>query len=214
MTIDDYVIELHGSLHSGLSSRIDRNIDDIQSHLFCEGSVRSWQNDETLIFLPSVRNDVLLIFAHILQHFFRGGIGLRQVCDWCRLMWKYHKEVDARLLEKRLYKMGLMTEWRTFAALAVEMLGMPVETMPLYSPQKKWSRKAWKTLLFIMETGNFGNNRDYSYYEKFPYAVYKLISFFRHVHDLLRYFPIFPKDSFIVFTGVIKGGFKALKKDI
>lgn len=34
--------------------------------------------------------------------------------------------------------MGALGEWRAFAALAVEYLGMPVEAMPLYSPSARW----------------------------------------------------------------------------
>ena len=34
--------------------------------------------------------------------------------------------------------MGLMSEWKAFAAVAVDWLGMPVEAIPLYSSNRKW----------------------------------------------------------------------------
>lgn len=153
------VVELHGTLHSRLSKRIDRVIDDAQNDVFYSGSVRSWLNGNTLVFLPSPNNDVIFVFTHILQHFYIEGIGLRQICDWCRLLWSYRSAVDVRLLEQRIRRAGLLSEWRAFATLAVDWLGMPVEAMPLYSYDKKWIRKAERIMEFVIETGNFGHNR-------------------------------------------------------
>ncbi len=50
--------------------------------------------------------------------------------------------------------MGLMSEWKAFAALLVDYLGMPVEALPVYDPDRKWSRKASRILSFVLETGN------------------------------------------------------------
>ena len=99
MTIDLWVVELHGSLRCGLSSRMDRVIDEIQVDCFVEGRVRSYKNSETDVFLPGVDNDILFIFTHFLKHFYKGGIGLRQICDWCRLLWTYREQIDVSLLE-------------------------------------------------------------------------------------------------------------------
>lgn len=38
MTIDNWVVELHGSLRCGLSRRIDKTLDEIQNNIFCGGS--------------------------------------------------------------------------------------------------------------------------------------------------------------------------------
>lgn len=195
MTIDPWVVELHGTLRSGLWKRLDETIDKVQQAIFYGGSVRSWMNGNTQVFLPGVNEDVVFVFSHILQHYFKEGIGLRQICDWCRLLWKYREKIDKKLLEERLKAMGVMTEWKAFAALAVEYLGMPVEAMPFYSDKKCWKSKANRIVEFVLETGNFGHNRDYSYYDKYPYLVYKLISFWRHLKDGFHYFMVFPIDS-------------------
>lgn len=198
LIIDSWVVELHGSLHSGLWKRLDREIDRTQSFVFFEGNVRSWMNGHTPIFLPKEDEDVVFVFAHILQHFFKEGIGLRQICDWCRLLWTYKESIDKRLLESRLRRMKVMTEWKSFAHLAVNTLGMPAEAMPFYSNKKKWGRKSDKILSFIIETGNFGHNRDYSYLKKYPYVIYKMISLWKHLKDGIFFFSIFPLDSFKV----------------
>ena len=206
MTIEPWVVELHGTLRSGIGRRIDQEIDAIQEVTFRERQVRIWKNGETDVYLPSPDNDVVFVFTHILQHFFRGGIGLRQVCDWCRLLWTYRSEIDRWLLYDRVRAMGILTEWEVFAALAVDWLGMPEEAMPLYSSKRKWSRKAERVLSFMMETGNFGHNRDRSYYEKYPVFVYKAISLWRNTSDSLRHFMIFPKDAARVWFIRLKEG--------
>lgn len=66
---EGFVVELHGMLHSRLSNRIDRTIDEAQHEVFCGGNVRSWDNNGTQIFLPALDNDVIFIFTHILKHF-------------------------------------------------------------------------------------------------------------------------------------------------
>lgn len=210
-TIDSWLVELHGSLKTGITSRIDKGIIVLQNEVFYSGSVRSWMNGNTQVFIPGVNIDVLFIFTHILKHFFHNGIGLRQICDWCRLLWKFRDKIDVCLLESRIREMGIITEWKAFASLAVNYLGMPVEAMPLYSDEEKWKKKAGKILAFIFKTGNFGHNRDTSYSKKYPAPISKLISFYRHTKDSVRYFTIFPMDTVKSWWKMVKFGFRDLK---
>ena len=53
-----------------------------------------------------------------------------------------------------------MSEWKAFAALAVEYLGMPDKAMPLYSPDKKWNNKAKKIVAFILKGGEWRKFKD------------------------------------------------------
>ena len=208
MEIDSWIVELHGTLRSGLSTTIDSVIDDLQNDTFGNNRVRVWRNGDADVYLPAPENDVLFIFTHYLEHFYKGGIGLRQICDWCRLLWTYRDSINNDLLRFRLKKMGLESEWKTFAAFSVEFLGMPSVAIPLYDPSPRWLRKAERIQSFILEVGNLGRNRDMSYYQKYPYYVRKAISFWRRCCDLIRHAPIFPLNSFrffpsIVFNGVI-----------
>ena len=222
MTINGFVVELHGTQHSRLSRRVDRMIDEVQKDVFYGGNVRSWQNGNTQVLLSGVNDDVIFVFTHILHHFFFEGIGLRQICDWCRLLWTYRDSLDYRLLESRLRKAGLMTEWKAFAAFAVDWLGMPVKAMPLYdendrsamplgsskNQNEKLKRKAERIKDFVLEVGNFGHKqrRDYSGQ---PYLLRKIKSSFGRFSDMLRHFSIFPKDSIVFFGGVLRSGLYA-----
>ena len=208
MTIDGWVVELHGTLHSRLSKRVDGQIDAIQEDTFKFGNVRSWDNGGVTVSLPAVDNDVIFVFTHILHHFFFEGIGLRQICDWCRLLWTYKSSLNHGLLESRVRKMGLMSEWKAFAAYAIEYLGMPAETMPLLGEEAKWSRKAVRINAFVLEVGNFGHKqrRDFS---GMSYLKRKFVSFWGRLSDMLRHFRIFPLDSVWFFGGVLRSGLHA-----
>ena len=206
-TIEGWCVELHGSLRSGLSTAFNRGVDDIQREICDNNHVRFWEDGDVKIPLPEETNDSLVIFTHFIKHFYKGELGIRQICDWCRLLWTFKETIDVALLEKHLTKMGLRAQWKGFGAFAVDYLGMPSGAMPLYSPAKKWSRKADKICAFVMEVGNFGHNVDSSYYSKYPLVIRKTISMWKRVSSLLRHTTIFPLHSFrflphVVFTGL------------
>lgn len=159
--VNSWLIELHGTLHTGLSTRVDKSIDAVQRDVFYAGNVRSWYNGNTQVFLPAADEDVFLVFTHFVKHFYKeGGVTLRQMCDWCRLLWTYKNSLNYRVLENRIRKAGLHSEWKAFGALAVEYLGMPVEAMLLYSEDKKWSKKAEKIVAFILKGGKWQRFKD------------------------------------------------------
>ena len=195
MTIDDWTVELHGTFHTEISERMNKGIDAIQREIFTQGKVRLWRNGDTDVFLPAPDEDVVLVFTHILEHFFVGGVGLRQLCDWCRLLWTYREQIDVPLLESRLRRMGLMPEWKGFAALAVGYLGMPADAMPLYSDAPKYRRKADRICRLVLQTGNMGHNIDQSYRTKCPGLVAKVITFFRRLGEFARLTVIFPENA-------------------
>lgn len=208
LTIKSWIVELHGSLRCGLSAKMDKGIDEIQNAVFYGGDVRSWMNGNTQVFLPGADSDVLFIFTHFLKHFYTGGLGLRQICDWTRLLWTYKDSLNRELLESRLRKVGLMTEWKAFGAFAVDYLGMPAEAIPLYSSTRKWKRKAKRICKFVMEVGNMGHNRDRSHFGK-PYLMRKIYSFGRRCGDLMRHARIFPLDSLRFFPSIMIQGVKS-----
>ena len=159
--VNSWLIELHGTLHTGLSTRVDKSIDAVQRDVFYAGNVRSWYNGNTQVFLPAADEDVFLVFTHFVKHFYKeGGVTLRQMCDWCRLLWTYKNSLNYRVLETRIRKAGLPSEWKAFSALVVEYLGMPVEAMPFYSEDKKWRKKAEKIVAFILKGGKWQRFKD------------------------------------------------------
>lgn len=205
MRIGPWKVELHGTMWTSLPARVDAVIDRVQQDCM-DGHVRLWRNGDIDIPLPAPTEDAVLIFTHFLAHFFYGGIGLRQVCDWCRLLWTYRDSIDRARIEELVLQAGIISELKAFAAYAVDYLGMPAEAMPMYDASPKWRRKAQRISAFLMEKGNLGHNRDKSYYTKYPYLVYKAISLWGHIRDTFKRFWIFPLDSVRVFRRTLVGG--------
>ena len=150
VVIEPWFIELHGTMRNGLSTKMDKEIDAVQRDLFYGGNVRSWMNGKTQVFLPDATNDVFLVFVHFVRHFYKEGVNLRQLCDWGRLIWAYRSELDVKFLEKRIERSGLMGEWKAFAAVVVDYLGMDVNVMPLYEDRGRLKRKAERIMEIIL----------------------------------------------------------------
>ena len=207
MTIDGWTVELHGTLSTGISDRLNRVIYEVQSSIFQEKSVCSWLNGNTLVFLPSPDDHVFLVFSHILEHFYVEGVGLRQICDWCRMLWMYRGELDLELLERRIRKAGIMAEWKGFASLAVNTLGIPVEAMPFYDVSHL--AKGTRVLEYVMKSGNFGHNKDNSYRARTSKFTGLMITFWRRVKEFAELTRIFPTQTPRIFLTYILGRVRA-----
>lgn len=205
LIIDNWVVELHGSLKSSLSSRINKELESIQTDTFYQGEIRSWFNNDVQIFSLEVVNDIIYTFIHFLGHYFKGGVGLRQICDWCRLLWIYRETICIDKLERRLKSMGVISEWKAFAAMAVLFLGMPKDAMPLYDDRRIWKKKAKHILSYILEVGNFGINRNNSFNNQ-KYYLRKVKSLWRILEDFRKHVTVFPISSLRFFSSFLRYG--------
>lgn len=215
MKLDQWTVELHGTMLMGITGRINRVLVETQQAIFNGGEVRFWQNGKVPVYLPSPDNDIILVFAHILMHFFIGGVGLRQICDWCRLLYIFKDSLNYGLLESRIRRMGLMSEWRAFYALATKYLGMPEVPCFMFqdSADPQWERKADRIMELVLESGNFGHNYDYSYRRKYSGLRSHLITFVRRLGEFTRIAIIFPVDAPKFFCHYVMNRFMAkLKK--
>lgn len=213
MSIGPWLVEIHGALRTGLSKHVDMVLDQVQEDTFANGHIRNWNNSGVDVALPDVNNDIIFIFTHFLKHFYKGGLGIRQVCDWCRLLWTYRIEIDAALLGKRLRRMGLMSEWNAFGAFAVEYLGLPVDALPLYDGGGRWKRKAKRILSFVLMSGNFGHKRDNTFRSK-PFLIRKTYSMCRRIGDVFNHARIFPLDSMRFLPSILMNGVKSAAQGI
>ena len=205
MKISNWLVELHGSLRCGFSSRIDRELDKVYHETFCGGNVSSWMNGKVQVFTLGKENEIFYVFAHFLNHFYKSGVGIRQICDWCRLLWTFRDSLDLNVLESRLKRMKLMSEWKAFGMFAIEYLGMPEEAMPFCSKDKKWERKARQILTFVLKTGNMGHNRKKKVKVK-SYLARKIKSSGQRICDLANHITIFPIDTLRFFPGIFLNG--------
>lgn len=214
LTIDDWLVELHGSLRCGFSSRVDKELDKIYKDAFYSGNITSWNNHGTQVFMLGKENNVLYVFVHFLNHFYKGGVGLRQICDWCRLLWIYRKSLNYSLLESRIRKMRLMSEWKAFGAFVVEFLGMDAKAVPFLNlddnanVSHRLKRKAERIKDFILMSGNMGHNRMTDDAGSKSYLMRKMSSFGQRVGDLINHVRIFPLDSIRFFPSIVLNGIR------
>lgn len=113
--------------------------------------------DGVTVYTPSDSFNAFYIFFHMQRHFLRGGVGLRQMCDWVRFLHTHTDTIDPSFFESTLDALKLRKVWNLFASIAIEYLGFPPEEMPLYQPCSK--KEAERVLECIFEEGNFGEGR-------------------------------------------------------
>ena len=207
-TIGGWTLELHGSLRSGLSTAFNKGVDEIQRDICDNHNVRYWEVEGDKIPLPEENDDVLVIFTHFIKHFYKGELGIRQICDWCRLLYTYRDTLNYGLLESRIRKMGLMSEWKAFYNLASRYLGMPDLDSRLMIQDSRFDKKADRIMGLVLESGNFGHNKDLSYRSRFSGLTYKIVAVWRRFLDFCRFAAIFPLDAPLFFVTYVMGKVK------
>lgn len=207
LTIGKWLVELHGSLRCGFSSRIDKELDKICHDIFHGGHARAWTNRDVQIPILGKEDDVLYVFIHFLNHFYKGGVGIRQICDWCRLLWSFRNSLDLGYTEARLKAMGLMSEWRAFGMFAVEYLGMPEYAIPFFANDEKWKRKAKRILSYILTTGDTAYKRKMDS-EGVSLLTRKVRSSRQRIYDMADHFMIFPLDTLRFFPSILLNGLR------
>ena len=75
------------------------------------------------IMTPPVDFNVFYIFNHLWHHFIADGVGLRQICDWARLLHKHYGQINLDHLRGMLVKMGLMKSAMGIGALLLDGIG-------------------------------------------------------------------------------------------
>ena len=104
-------------------------------------------------------------------------------------------DLELRLLETRIRKMGLMTEWKAFYNLANRYLGMPDLGEGIMASDSWFDKKADRIMGYVLESGNFGHNRDVSYRAKNSAVLVNTITLWRRICDFANFTRVFPLDS-------------------
>ena len=161
---------------------------------------------------PSVNFNVFYIFNHLWHHFIADGVGLRQICDLCVLLHRFHGQIDYNYLRNVLERMGLMKQWKIFGSIAVDKLGLPVEEYPFYD--KKYSRLKEKVFRLVMLEGNFGQQNLKDQKRPEGYLRGKLYSLAFRTKRNMRVLFLFPKDSLRHIGKVVDKGIRAVLIDV
>ena len=203
-------VEIHGSISTLMSRKLDRKLAVLLEEQFDGRPLPAVSLGETPIPVPEADFNAIYIFVHFLQHYWAGGVGLRQVIDWMTFVSVHKRDIHPVILENRLQDLGLLRLWKVFTGFAQGYLGCPEEKLPLAAaPDSAKNARIWR---YIRRCGNFGKNVDRSRAEE-PYLVRKIHSFWRLVvADRLRHFRVFPKESVRFFLGAFGYGLQRLAK--
>ena len=203
-------VELHGSISTLMSRKLDRQLAALLKEQFDGRSLPTVTIGGAEIPVPEANFNAVYIFVHFLQHYWSGGVGLRQFVDWTTFVSVHKRDIHPVILEQRLEELGLLNLWKVFTGFAQEYLGCPAEKLPLAArPKPRKNARIWR---YVRRCGNFGKNQDRKRKEE-SYLVRKIHSLWRLViADRLRHFPVFPKESIRFFFGAFGYGLQRLAK--
>ena len=203
-------VEIHGSISTLMSRKLDRKLAALLEEQFDGRPFPAVSIGGAEIPVPDADFNAVYIFVHFLQHYWSGGVGLRQLVDWMTFVSVHKRDIHPVVLEVRLKDLGLLRLWKVFTGFAQEYLGCPVEKLPLAAaPDPGKNARIWR---YIRRCGNFGKNVDRSRGEE-SYLVRKVHSLWRLVvADRLRHFRVFPQESVRFFLGAFGYGLQRLAK--
>lgn len=163
------------------------------------------------ISVPGLQFNALYVFNHTWHHFISGGIGLRQICDWCLILHEAAGKIDIAQLETDLRQLHLLKPWQIFAHIAVEKLGLRPEEMPLYSPlYHEQTEKVWQ---IVLKGGNFGRYETPRNKASEPYLKRKFKSFILHHKNTYRLITISAEHAFCSYINLQYKGIKRVLSD-
>ena len=194
-------IELHGKINPEVNRKSNKMFDSFV--LSCVNlPTEKWSGAA----LPPVRFDVVFVFMHMVRHYFGGGIGLRQGCDWMRLLHMKKESINLKQLESDLKNTGLLKLWRAFGCMAVDLLGCPKNSMPFYD--QRYGKNAGRLLRYILESGNFGYYDQRTKSDSNYYFIRRFVAFWGHLQMKLRNLMMFPEESIYGIPSFIVDGFR------
>lgn len=106
--------------------------------------------------IPAPTFNAVYLFIHAFNHFLSSGIGLRQLCDWARLIKTAANDMDREEVTAQLSSMKLLKAAGSFAYIATTYLGLEPYDIPF--PVKSKKEDGEKLLADILMAGNFGQH--------------------------------------------------------
>ena len=184
----DVHYELHFNILKFNNNRIQRYWDHLLNTE--KNDIITIEQADVRVLNPTL--NTLYTFLHLYDHLVELGVGLRQICDWCRCLHNTSKEMDLIKLEWNLNRFDLLSAWKVFGCASVLYLGLHKEGMPFY--EEKYEDKAESVMKIIMKEGNFGINSNRSKRPK-NYLLGKITGMKNNIKSSIKMFPLFPKES-------------------
>lgn len=103
----------------------------------------------------SPTTNAIYVFVHLFFHFIKGGVSLRQLCDWAMVLHHHKDEIDREKLQRILRDLDIQNAYCAFGVILIDNLGLSSDEfpVPIKDKDKKWKSKI---LNDIFKGGNFG----------------------------------------------------------
>lgn len=200
----DLPIEIHCVTERLHPKKLDRFYQQIAD----EGTSRNLSSitvNNVTVNTPEDTFNAFYIFHHMWHHTVGMGIGLRQVCDWAMFLHSHSGQLDSERLRIWLRKMHLLNVWKIYGQLAVDVLGIDRQDVPLLD--EDLSGKATRLTDFILEEGD---NREYKF-ERGGSGIRKKLGSLAYIFRKTgRMMPIFPGEAFSYLIDNLSSGFRKL----
>lgn len=141
--------------------------------------------------IPEATFNAFSIFYHLFRHFLISGVGLRQLCDWARLLYCEKDNIDRELLRSKLRLFGIDEGWDAFMTLLENHLFLPASAA-IYCSDRCSGKKESHIMRHILNDGNFGIGFAHGIRPQGIYAV-KWYNMKRIIRRSTITFSLFPK---------------------
>ena len=95
-------VEVHGSISTLMSRKLDRQLAAMLEQQFDGRPHPSVTLGGAPVPVPEANFNAIYVFVHFLQHYWSGGVGLRQLMDWMTFVSVHKRDIHPILLETDL----------------------------------------------------------------------------------------------------------------
>ena len=199
--VNGVIFELHDKLSRLATRKHQAYWDQMIDNAILEGTDTVMINGKEIKTLSATYN-AMYIFVHLFYHMTASGVGLRQLCDWARVLHNPNlndnHNVDANRLEEILEELGYFKAYKAMGAFLVEYLGLPEEQFPFVLTEKdrKWVETIKKN---ILKRGNFGRT---GRKVKNLGVLHSMETGYLNMAQTLTFYRLAPKEVLLRFTSL------------
>jgi hypothetical protein len=217
--VNGVIFELHDKLSRLATRKHQAYWDQMIDNAILEGTDTVMINGKEIKTLSATYN-AMYIFVHLFYHMTASGVGLRQLCDWARVLAQSafqdssstfqvkNDNVNANPNKKSslnredlggsLKELGYFKAYKAMGAFLVEYLGLPEEQFPFVLTEKdrKWVETIKKN---ILKRGNFGRT---GRKVKNLGVLHSMETGYLNMAQTLTFYRLAPKEVLLRFTSL------------
>ena len=219
--VNGVIFELHDKLSRLATHKHQAYWDQMIDNAILAGTDTVIINGKEIKTLSATYN-AMYIFVHLFYHMTASGVGLRQLCDWARVLAQCAFQVSSSKFQVKnvnvnpnlnsnkksslnredlggsLKELGYFKAYKAMGAFLVEYLGLPEEQFPFVLTEKdrKWAETIKKN---ILKRGNFGRT---GRKVKNLGVLHSMETGYLNMAQTLTFYRLAPKEVLLRFTSL------------